>query len=445
MKASQLTELLALEDGERDEHFYRDLLAGTLIGIDEDELYLYVEPRTFDWHPDEGRFDVSAVYDELKKAIEKVEDMDIPIINLEDIDPLTLKEWWVEWRTNGIVYSRVLGTKKSYRFTPKIPELIAFKFMEIPPVIEKTTIPSFEVAVDTISIKVKKDGRKVRRFWEYRGVIEVWFVARTIDGKKIERKIGEIKVDWKGQKRLLKDAKKRVKELKKLRKKLEEMRKKAEGKMKARITRELKKIERSLSFWLKAKNRHYKTGLQLWGQIGDYRIKRIVFFKKKKGKKTTVKRKTVYNEIVDGYWVVKKDVQKLRYGNQEIIIMDIDSIDTETLNVRHKTVTNREYQFYGRYGKLNHRLKVVAVPQRKIEVAVLAQAREKVFRKYVKTIRHAIEVFEIEGDEKIWVIRPTDSSKVARFVIINRDHRKEGMDRVLVHLDNQVMLFIHKL
>ena len=31
------------------------------------------------------------------------------------------------------------------------------------------------------------------------------------------------------------------------------------------------------------------------------------------------------------------------------------------------------------------------------------------------------------------------------FVIINKDHRKEGLDRILVHLDNQVCIFIHRL
>lgn len=435
MHVSKLATQLAVEvEWERDDVFFKDLLAAMVAGVatDEADLLLY-DPAVFDSMPDELRLAFAHEYDMIRRVKEELETgrLQLLLIDVSELNRFDVVDWWLEWRTNGIVFGKVLGKKKSYSFTLPLPVDVVVRFGDGYEH-NKITIPRFEVAIDIISIQVAKSKKRVRRFWQWRGGIEVYFIVRLRNGKLYRKKIGEIKADWKGHARLIDEAKRKVKALKKRIRELEELRDKTLGSKRAVITRKINKLRKSLELWSKAKQRHYAARLQVWGQVGDVKIKKRVWFKRKH--KDSV--------ILKAMATTKKEVQILEFGNQKITVLSRHLVDG--IKVNHVSVTGRRYAFYGKKGKLNHELRVLAIPQRKVKVQTLVQAREQVFRKFVKTRKHPVIVKELVADNaKVWLVEPVDG--VSRVVLISKDHAKEGLDRVLIHLDNQVLIFEHRL
>jgi hypothetical protein len=407
---------------------YLHLLVNDIL-FDESELYLL--NSDIDKLPYEERMRISVAFNQLKNIDDNEE---IPSIILPNIDYDDVKDIRVEWATEGIVYGKVLGHKKSYKLTIPMNNKWAIIYEDGFTEIIDVNIPNFEVMIDMISVLVRKTGKKIRRFYQWRGKINVFLRIDFENGEVKRLKIGEISVDWKGHKELSKLAKVRLKFLAKELKRLEKMVNKATGPKRRKLQNTINKIEQQIRILHKARQRHYVAALQIHGYVGDYKIRRRIWIKK---------RSMVVNNVVVRAPVAPK-TQKISFGNQEVIVLPIKQLDINNYKTVNVFTVNKKFTFYGKFGKLNHELRVLATPKRKVTVPTYSNARESVFRQFVRTTRNPVKVTELIGDAaKVWVIVPLRG--VARVELINRDHRHEGLDRILVHLHNQVLVFIHRL
>ena len=158
------------------------------------------------------------------------------------------------------------------------------------------------------------------------------------------------------------------------------------------------------------------------------------------------------------------------YGTYDI---EVDSVIAENVEVR------KRFTPAGLRGFLNHELRISGVPPKNIVVDNVEQADIKYLKRSIRLPQPTVLVTVLTGtrtairkpsDEECWrkcgyniycwllrcdereveekyivyVLRPTE--RAARIVIYSKDHRGEGKDRILVHLDTgRVLVFIHRL
>ncbi|MHA1590343.1 MAG: hypothetical protein ACTSVA_07050 [Candidatus Njordarchaeales archaeon] len=359
---------------------------------------------------------------------------------------------WLEWKTEGQVFSKVLGKKKSYKFTLRIPPIVVCDYEKCKQIDYENMYPTFEIFVDIIDIYVKKSDKHIRRFWNREGKITVYLVlenVRTLERKKYQ--IGEISVKWLPHEPVDRLARKRVHFL---RNRIKELERRADLSMylgeKLRIRSIIKKLKEKLNKELKKTYRQWQCGLVIRGKIGDIEIRKLLL--KPKLPKPKKKRKRKLLDAVGIVAIKENEITSERWGIKVVGKEELKEILVNT-KLKHVFTVNKRVSFYGKYGKMNHEVKVVSIPRRKIEVEILVQARERVWRKLVQVKKHPVRIYEYMSDnisglfaegKKIWVIEPVDN--VARFEIINRDHAGEAMDRIMVHLERgQYLVFYHEL
>ena len=373
------------------------------------------------------------------------------VIVIEAGEDLRKCNIWLEWKTEGIVYSRVLGKKKSYRFNIKIPPVVVCDGNICKNIDFENMYPTFEVAMDFVDVYVKKEDKHVRRFWEKKGKITIFLViedVHTLERKKY--KLGEIEIIWVSHEQIDRLARKRVHKIRNIIRKLKERYERSTGSEKARIKREIKKLEIKLERELKKTHRQWLGGLAVRGKIGDIEINRILL--KPKLPKSRKKKRKKYPDALAVATIKDNNVTSERWGIRIASREELRKI-IENGKLKHVFTVGKRASFYGKYGKMNHEIRILGIPRRKIKVEILAHVRESVWRKFVKINRHPVKIYEyISNDsnglfnegKKIWVVEPVDN--VARFEIINRDHAGEAMDRIMVHLEKgQYLVFYHEL
>jgi len=353
-------------------------------------------------------------------------------------DDVNMHNFWLEWKTDGIVYGKVLGNKKRYQLRLPLPPMVICDYEKCIMLGSESDLPSFEVTMDFVSIYVMKDKKKIRRFWEREGKIEIYLAMeklKTYPPEIQKIKIGEIKVVWMGHREVDRLAGLRVRRLRKL---IEELRQKKEAAFnvmeKVSIANMIRKLEEKLQRELLKTQKQWIAGLKIEGKIGEIPIRKIVAFAKKPEVKAPVSPRT-------------KEIESDRWG-----VKVVDGEELKRLLEGKKFVTSfvlrdGETKLRGLHGWMNHVIRILGIPKRKIEVEVLVQARESAWRKLIKVNKHPIKISEyIDEDRmvKYWIIEPIDN--VARFSIINKDHRSEGLDRILVHVKKgRYVVFYHEL
>jgi len=376
-----------------------------------------------------------------------------------------------EWRTNGIVYSKVLGSKKSYSFKLPLPPILLCDGQRCRSL--EPEFPTFSVAMDFVSLLVEKERKRVRRFWEREGKIDIYLVIERLRTKpvkkdkvklvkelkrksfkiekveaelarelrasflKIEKvKLGEIKVRWVGHRAVDDLASRRVRRLKKMIKELKEKNEALKNlSVKLSVSSRIKKLEEGLRKELAKSRKQLAAGLMISGNVGGVSIKKLVVFSRKREVKVPV-----------------SQLRETQLDNDRWGIMLVD--DEEKLKALLKGkkfiatfVLKDETKIRGLSGWMNHVIRVVSIPQRKAEVATLAQVRENVWRNLVKVNKHPVKVSEYLDEEKYvkyWVLEPIDN--VARVLINNKDHAGEGLDRILCQVKKgEYVVFWHEL
>jgi len=335
----------------------------------------------------------------------------------------------IEIETDGFVYDRVIGDKKAYL---AVLPLKFFVYNE--PTIDGFDQPSFMVALDRVFIKVKKDGKVIRRFWQRQGRISFFLVVRNVLTREIVDRvpIGELEVRFVGFKPLDPKAMREARELAKKKKKLKEMLKTAVGKEKEKLEDEVKKLEEEIKKLVARGQPHAMIRLRVRGEVGDAKID---------------------EEIVAGLYKAREIPEPFRRGpHNRWKILHVDTEDElSKILIGMKKMWEGEvsevFTFYGNQGKMNHILKVLAKPIRKMEVEVLTEARGSVWRKVVKVKKNPVKIAEYVSKDKrkkVWVISPLKN--MARFVIINKDHKFENLHRVMCHIKKgRYIVFIHEL
>jgi len=390
------------------------------------------EIQSFDY--DAGRRFAEDLWRMIEHAKEVYERFGGKAIVIEFPDDVYRYNFWLEWKTDGIVYGRVLGDKKRYQLRlPLPPILICGDRCRL--LGSASDLPSFEVTMDFVSIYVKEERKEIRRFWEREGRIEVWLAWKRVGSSEPAQKlkIGEIKVVWMGHREVDRWAGFRVRKLRRL---IEEFRQRREKEfnpsVKAAIARKIKKLEERLQRELLKTRRQWIAGLKVEGSIGGIPIRRIIAFAKKEARAPVSFRALgVESErwgvaVVDE-WLLKKMLE----GAERVAEFVLREGETKLRGLR---------------GWMNHVIRIVGVPQRKVEVEVLAQVKESAWRNLIKVNKHPIKVSEYNKDDlvKYWVIEPLDNS--ARFVIVNKDHRDEGLDRIMCHIKKgRYVVFYHVL
>ncbi len=140
-----------------------------------------------------------------------------------------------------------------------------------------------------------------------------------------------------------------------------------------------------------------------------------------------------------------------RFGNQAFILTtNVDKVLVKRgikIEEFERTVVTTEFVPQGLRGKLHHLFKIREIPPREAFVERREQANIKYLRKHVKVKKkYAVFDYAITPNKKYLVIIVTPLSKSCRLTISNFNHRSEGKDRVLVHLDdNKKLVFIHRL
>jgi len=340
----------------------------------------------------------------------------------------------IEVETEGFIYDRIVGDKKSYLI--KLPYVFYVCISEVcKPIVfgrkrngvEGESYPKFMVTLDRVFISVRKDGRIIRRFWQREGRIKFYLVVHNAR-EVIERKqIGELSIKFKGFKPVDEKAMEKARRLAKVLKELKQKRELASGKEKARMTKQIKKLEEKIKELVARSQPHGLARFRIVGWIGDKEI----------------------NEVIEA-GIYKSSESASFFGNWRIIYVK----DDEDLNVwirdmekKWEGFVEEKYTFYGNYGPINHELRILTKPVKRIEVETLTQTREFVWKKLVRIKKYPLKIEEYiskDGNLKIWVMSPLEN--MTRFVIINKDHKFENLHRVMCHIKKgRYIVFIHEL
>ena len=142
------------------------------------------------------------------------------------------------------------------------------------------------------------------------------------------------------------------------------------------------------------------------------------------------------------------------FGNQLFVITRDWRKEIEKLGftVKKETVTysmEKRFRFLGKKGPLNHEIKATPIPPEDVVVEKVEQADVEWLWKNVKLQRPKTEITVLFGEKDgkeyiIYVVRPVD--RAGRYIISNFDHRNEGKDRIIAHVNvGKHLLFIHRL
>jgi len=360
------------------------------------------------------------VFDErmrIRKIHEALKGMGIVVEAFEEISNPR-----IEWESDGFVYDRIIGDKKTYRFQPILPPILVCNHVEC--VEAYNDFPSFEIALDRVFVMVRKGKRVLRRFWSRKGKVRI-FLAYSRNGKEERVQIGELKVKFVGFMPVDPKAMEKVRRLAKVMKKLKLKRKNSSGKEKAELTRQIKKLEERIRNLVRRAQPHIVARLVVEEKIEGVSLRRTIYAMRFK------------EYVAEG-------------GKWKIIYVDDESELRKWINEMEKKwegIVNERFVFYGNRGPMNHELRVLSKPGKRIEVETLTQARESVWRLLVKVKKHPIKVEEYvskDGKRKAWIISPVENA--ARFVIVNRDHKHENLHRVMCQVKRgRYVAFIHEL
>lgn len=160
-----------------------------------------------------------------------------------------------------------------------------------------------------------------------------------------------------------------------------------------------------------------------------------------------------YSEIKAGH-INSEERWVDSFGNQYFIVTSnwVKEIDRLGFAVTKKIATygvEKKFRFLGRKGPLNHEIKVTRIPPKNIVLEKVKQADIKWLWEHIKPPRAKTELsvyFAEKGNIEyiVYIVKPVD--RAGRYIITNYDHRCEGKDRVLVHINvGKQLLFIHKL
>ena len=171
---------------------------------------------------------------------------------------------------------------------------------------------------------------------------------------------------------------------------------------------------------------------------------------------------TYINEPVRFYTLVKEAAVKSEdrwfdeFGHQKFLIVNkeekVEKLTGIKLEVEEfRDVIKKEFTPFGRKGKLNHKIVAQMIPPNEIHVDREEQANARWLWENVKVNRSKLFVTAYIGKDtrgKEWIVYAVTGvgNSSARLVVHNYDHRGEGKDRMLVHLNNnKKLVFAHLL
>lgn len=348
-----------------------------------------------------GKADRLKLYEWAKERIKKDGVVEIP----ERIHYL----WGIEFVTEGAVYSRVIG-RKAWRFKINyIMNLIAGDTHYAEPISKE-----FEFAPLILSIEIPGEGRKIRKFWDYKGRIRIFADAQVFREKIIH-----------------KDGRK-IKTASVKREKVELMR--IEVYWLGHAAGEQKKLSKLIKKYRKRGRDPPEEIIIRWAEMPRHRkAKLLLIYKDRYGEE--LKREVVEAEAIT------RDEDKISFGSQTLIVKK----DCGTL-AGDGRIVQKIFKFEGERGPLHHEMIVARRPPRKIKVKAFILAKQRYLQNVLENrLAPPARVSEARlTNEKVWAIEPAD--EWTEIILKNKDHRKEALDRILIHLANgQKAIFIHNL
>jgi len=335
----------------------------------------------------------------------------------------------IEYETEGFIYDKVLGSKKSYMVVLPLKFFVCDGERYVPTLDDVFAPPMFMVALDRVYVYVKKEKRVIRRFWSREGRVKLYLgVYRDLLGKPIKRiPVGELRIKFIGFRPLdhkaMREARKLAREINELRKKLEV----ASGEEKAKLEAEIARKIEELKMKMARGQPHALARFRVWGKVGEEKVDMVVIGGRYRAYEV--------KSFSGSWWIVYIDSEK------ELIRW------LEGMVKVRESIARKKYVFHGNHGPLNHELTVLPKPCKRIEVETLGEAHELVWRMHTKTRIFPVRISEyisMDGRRKVWVITPM--KKVTRFEITNNDHKQENVYRVLCHVKRgRYVVFVHKL
>ena len=144
------------------------------------------------------------------------------------------------------------------------------------------------------------------------------------------------------------------------------------------------------------------------------------------------------------------------FGHQKFLIVNRDEKVEKLTGIKleaeeFSNVVKKEFTPFGRLGKLNHKVVAQAIPPKTVYVNKKEEAVIKWIWEHVKVKRTKLFVSVYSGKDtagRDWIVYSITGvgNNAARLVVYSYDHRHEGKDRILVHLqNNKKLVFAHML